>query len=148
MAEMRNFEAEAAAAVGWTEHAFAGVFHHHHAEEPAPQTPATVPATMDAAPAAATAPPQGDPMITVAQLEAGAKDLAAKFEQIDKAALARLDAATANPETDDVLSDLAALAGLPIPAGTIKGMAASLKALLGLYAPEPTQAPAGAPVTA
>jgi hypothetical protein len=129
---MPDFEAEAKAAVSWLEHPH---LPHRHA---APQTPAQPEPAAQAAPN----PRQEAPMFTIAEIEAEAKAFVAKFEQIDKAALARLDAATSNPETDDVLSDLAKLAGLPIPPGTIAGMANGLKVLLGLYVPEQPAAPA------
>lgn len=146
MAEMRNFEQEALDAARRAGHRLEGLF--HHAAEAATETPAQQPVNLAATPVAA-ATPQEEPMFTIADLEADAKTFVAKFEQIDKTALAKLDAATSNPETDDVLSDIAKLAGLPIPAGAIAGVANGLKTLLGLYAPEPEpvaaqQAPAPA----
>lgn len=62
----------------------------------------------------------------------------AKLQAVDETALNKLDTVMANPEAAAVLSDLSGLAGIVgIPSGAIAGVAAGLKTLLSLYAPDP-----------
>jgi hypothetical protein len=116
-----------------------------HAADAAPPTPATVPATMKAATAAA--PPQEDTMPLLDTLkthvEADLAEVEAKLKGLDEAALGKLNTVMANPETADILNDINGLASVVgIPQGAIAGVASGLKVLLGLYAPDPAAAPA------
>jgi len=133
------------------EHAFEHAFRHfEHPGDPEPvvarehvipageplnsQAPAVQPVNLAAGePAAST---QEETPMSLASLK---KD----FEAIDGRVLDVVDAVQAHPETASILSDLGALAKIEgIPVGTIAQIGAGLKALLGLYAPEPVQAAA------
>jgi hypothetical protein len=88
-----------------------------------PYAPTIEPAT----PAAPDAPE--DPM-NIAELEADARALVAKFETVDHDALAKLEAIKGNPDAMNVFGELARLAGVPgLPAGILNGAALVLQAI-------------------
>jgi hypothetical protein len=110
------------------------------------QTPAKQPATMASATAAAAT--KETPMSIITAIRNDIATIDAKLQAVDETALNRLDAVMANPEAAAVLSDLSGLAGIVgIPSGAIAGVAAGLKTLLSLYAPDQAapSAPVGAP---
>jgi hypothetical protein len=121
-----------------------------HAADAAPQTPATVPATMKAATAAA--PPQEDTMTAITDVEGffgNAKNELVKLEQALPAALADAKKLEGNP-----LAQVAIQAGEHFAAGILPPEALAVLAsnagrllsdLLGLYNPQGAQASA-APV--
>lgn len=108
-----------------------------------------------AAPAAATIEPAtpGGPVISVAEIENDVHNLVAKFEQVDKAALNKLDQVRANPKTAEAFELIAAVAHVD-PGPIFDGAVAVLRALAGLAASaepgtgaQPSFTPAG-PVVA
>lgn len=119
----------------------------HHA---APETPASVPATMAAATAAAAT--QEEPVSVLDDIEGFISDVKeigpqaiADVKEVGAAAVADLKAVRANPETADILADLGRLAALApavgIPAGVIAGVSGGLKTIISLYE-QATAAPA------
>lgn len=119
MAVMRNFEAEAAAAVG-------RLLHHHD---------------QAAAPAAVTTTKENH-MSVLDDL----KGLVADVEEIGEDGIAKYKAIKANPETAALLDDLHGLAALAttvgIPAGYITGVGQALKVLRAAYSAAAPAAPA------
>lgn len=116
---------------------------HRNAADAAPQTPAQQPAKMAVATAAA-ATQQEESMPFLDDLEGFITDVKeigpqaiADVKAVGAAAVADLKAVKANPETADVLGDLAKLASLApqvgIPADAIAGVARGLKVLVSLY---------------
>ena len=55
-----------------------------------------------------------DHMITLAELEGEVRTAAAKFDQLDKAALAKFDAVMANPATADLFGILHLVSGIDL----------------------------------
>ena len=53
-------------------------------------------------------------MITLAELEGEVRTAAAKFDQLDKAALAKFDAVMANPATADLFGILHLVSGIDL----------------------------------
>ena len=124
-----------AEAIDWFHHDHEWIRHGRHA---APETPAPQPVNLTAA--AAAAEPQEEPMSLLDTIKRDVADVEAKLASVDEDALAKLNTVLANPETADVLSDLAGLGAIVgIPEGTIAGIAGGLKTLLGLYPPAPAQ---------
>lgn len=76
-------------------------------------------------------------MISVAEIENDIKVVAAKFEQVDKAALNKLDAVQANPKTAEAFELIAAVAHVD-PGPFFDSAVDILKVLAGL-APAPQQ---------
>ena len=143
MARMPDFFDEVerdAAAVG---HGITGLFHRHPVSQGGrndaanlTQTPAQRPATMASATAAAAT--KETPMSIITAIRNDIATIDAKLQAVDETALNKLDTVMANPEAAAVLSDLSGLAGIVgIPSGAIAGVAAGLKTLLSLYAPDP-----------
>lgn len=157
MARMRNFEAEAEQAIGRTWHELTHPFQHdgqprtaEHvaAAYAARQTPATMPATMAPATAAA-ATPQEDNMSVITDIEDGwtaAKAELAKFEQGLPGALAKAKQFEASPFAQ--IAEKAAASVLPPEAVAIAVNAADkviddLSALYGPPQPVTDPAPTG-----
>lgn len=72
------------------------------------------------------------------------EDLQKLLAVADENALRAVNAVLAHPEGAAVLADVAAVAGLPIPPGTLTAAASGLKAILGIVNPQmgqPVQAP-------
>lgn len=119
--------------------------HHDRGEHPYPDASTETPAT----PATIGTTTQEEPVINLAELENDAKALAAKFENVDHEAIAKLASIEANPEAMEVFDSLAAVAGVPgLPAGVLSTAGGVLKALGALgqpQAPAETPAPAADP---
>jgi hypothetical protein len=75
-------------------------------------------------------------MITVAEIENDIKNVAAKFDQVDKTALGWLDAAMGNTEIAPAIEALGKLAGVNVPPGIITSILAPIKGLLAAYQPQ------------
>lgn len=152
-------EVKQEAAVGWTD--VAHLFHRHHDDQPsiarhveaaraAPQTPATAPASLAAAPAAAGT-QQEETMSLITDAEAGWNAAEAEIAKLRAAlpgALAKAKAFETSPFAQ--LAEKVAGGVLPPEAVTIAVNAADkvIDDLIGLYstpAAEQTQQPAGAP---
>ena len=117
-----NIEADAAHALGWLENHTPG---HHH---------------TSTAPAAAninTSTP-GEHMSLSADLHA----LATRLDAIGDDAITKAEAVTANPEANDIFTDIAHLAGLNVSPGLLGILGAGLKSLLAQFQPQATQQPA------
>jgi hypothetical protein len=98
-----------------------------------------------AAPAAATATIEattGGPVISVAEIENDIKTVAAKFEQVDKAALGKLEMVQANPKTNEAFELIAAVAHVD-PGPFFDGAVNILRLLAGQAASVPSFTPAG-----
>ena len=147
---LESLENEWDAGKRWTAAHFS---HHRH-----PQTPATTPVNLAAAPAAAAK--QEDTMSVIDDLEGFIADVKALGPQaladvkaLGAAAVADLKTVKANPETAVVLGNLSLLAKVAgevgIPVGAITDIAKPIEALLKLYAPDPAApAPVQQPVPA
>jgi len=70
-----------------------------------------------------------------------AEATAAKFQAVDKEALAVIDAAKANPVTWSIVATAGRAAGLSDPMGVLN----SIDALLKAFAPPPAETPAAEP---
>lgn len=81
-------------------------------------------------------------MISVAEIEADIHAVAAKFEQVDKAALGKLDAVQANPKTAEAFELIAAVAHVD-PGPFFDGAVNILRLLAGQSAGVPSFTPAG-----
>lgn len=102
---------------------FAHLFRHHDAP-PAAHAPVPEPrVTIEPN-------PQEEPMSVLTDLENDAKALAAKFQDLDKEGLAKLDAIKANPEAASVLDVLSDVAGMALPAGALHNASAVFTDLL------------------
>lgn len=126
MARMRDFAHEAEEAVFG--------HHRHH------QTPATTPVNL--APAGAAT--QGEHMSSFIE---DLDNFVTEAKAIGEDGIAKYKAIKANPETADLVEDLAGLATtVGIPQGFITGVGQALKVLRAAYQPDP--APAGVAQTA
>lgn len=142
MAQMRDFFHEAEQAV---------FGHRHHAADAAPQTPATMPATMAAAPAPAVT--RRRTMSLIADVENGyaaVKAEVAKLEQNLPAALEVAKKLEGNPLVSVALKAAEHVAGGLLPPEALAYLAGqfapALEGLLALYNPQQgTPAPAPAP---
>lgn len=72
---------------------------------------------------------------------ASAKAVIARVEHIGEEGMTIAESVFTNPEAVNVMRDLGVLAGMNLPAGTIAGFGATLRAVLGLFQP-PTPAAA------
>lgn len=104
---------------------------HHHAASAATAT-ATPTITADT---------QEDPMNVLSELEQDARALAAKFGTVDKAALEKLDAVTANPEAAIVFEALAQIVHLPVAPGEISAVTGGLGTILRILQPQAAAEP-------
>lgn len=78
-------------------------------------------------------------MISVAEIENDVHNLVAKFEQVDKAALTKLDAVQANPKTNEAFELIAAVAHVD-PGPFFDGAMSILRLLAGQAASVPVNA--------
>lgn len=69
-------------------------------------------------------------MISVAEIEADIKNVAAKFEQVDKASLIKLDQVRANPKTNEAFELIAAVSHVD-PGPIFDGIIGLMRVLAG-----------------
>lgn len=98
-------------------------------------------ASAEQAAAAVTINPDtpGGTVISVAEIEQDIRTVAAKFEQVDKAALGKLDAVQANPKTAEAFELIAAVAHVD-PGPFFDSAVSVLRVLAGQAASVPVSA--------
>lgn len=86
-------------------------------------------------------------MISVAEIENDIRTVAAKFEQVDKAALGKLDAVQANPKTAEAFELIAAVAHVD-PGPFFDAAVSTLRVLAGQAASVPVSSVSSGPSVA
>lgn len=145
MARMPDFEAE-------IKRDLAHIFTRHHGVHPfdapfatrggipAAASPAPAPQPVNLRTTAPTAPKEN-----TMSLSADLKAFAGRLDTIGEEAVTKLEAVAANPATAEVFDVLHTLTGLGLDPSIISGVAAGLKTLVSIYAPDPAQQAAPAP---